>query len=332
MVNHLHSLSAPESLVGLQVGSYRFTSLLHSGGMGHVYSGVHIHLHRSVALKAARGDTKAAFGFLQRRLLVEARCLAAVDHPNVVTVHDFGVTHDGIAYVAMELLEGSSLDRIIDQRGPLPVPVALQIAREAARGLAAFHMEGVVCADVKPDNLMVVSGPLVGRSLERRAWVKLIDLGAARPIRQASMDAGPEQTLGTSWYMSPEAVLGMALDERADVYSLGILIYEMITGQVPYLSEDDREVMRQHLWEPPPPLSLLTPRVDPGSALEELCADCLSKAPDGRPSSMYELLDRLDEADLQWRRAHPRRPESDDLRGAIAPLRGRRTSSQEKHS
>lgn len=321
MVTLKNPHSEPEDLLGRQVGSYRFASLLHSGGMGHVYSGIHIYLHRSVALKTARSDTAASFGNLQRRLLVEARCLAVVDHPNVVTVHDFGVSHDGIAYVAMELLEGLSLDRIIDQRGPLSVPAALHIARETARGLAAFHMESVVCADVKPDNLMVVSGPLVGRTLERRPWVKLIDLGAARPIRDSNVGAPPEVNFGTSWYMSPEAVLGYALDERADVYSLAILIFEMIVGRVPFSSGDDREVLKRHLWTPPPPLSKATPAVDPGSQLERLVEDCLSKAPGSRPCSMYELLDRLDDAELEWRRSHLPTPEQDDQPSAAAHFR-----------
>lgn len=304
MVSSRTARARPEELLESQLGSYRVTSLLQTGGMGNVFLGEHVFLQRSAAIKTARADAPVPYRRLQRRLLVEARCLAAVDHPNVVTVHDFGLSDGGVAFLAMDLLDGKSLDVILDQEGPLQVPAALHIARETARGLAAFHVKSIVCADVKPDNLMIVSGPLVGRPLERRPWVKLIDLGAAQPIRESNLGFRQAIRFGTSWYMSPEAVLGFALDERADVYSLATLIFEMIVGQVPFRLADDQEVMEQQLMAPVPLLSEVTSEVKPSSLLERLVADCLSKAPDDRPSSMYELLDRLDEADLQWRKAH----------------------------
>lgn len=317
-----------DDLHATRVGHYLFTSRLHEGGMGYIYSGVHVHLNRHVAIKTARRDTPN-HKFLQKRLISEARYLAAVDHVNVVTVHDMGVSPTGLAYVVMELLDGTSLDKIIDRDGPLRVPLALQVVREIARGLAAFHAQDIICADVKPDNVMVVSGPLVGRGLSRTSWIKLIDLGAARQMQMLNPLAEAEPTMGTSWYMSPEAVLGQDLDERADIYSLAVLLYEAIVGRVPFLDHDDEEIFRMHLWETAPRLSDTRPDIRPSSLLDNLVAACLEKAPGARPCSMYELLDALDEADREWRDAHPPRPGSDDLSVVIPPLRAQMTDEKE---
>ncbi len=311
-----------DELHGTRVGHYMFTSRLHEGGMGYIYSGIHVHLQRHVAIKIARRD-RPNRDFLQKQLVSEARYLAAVDHVNVVTVHDLGVSPEGLAYVVMELLDGTSLEKIIDRGGPLPVPVALQVVREVARGLAAFHEKGIVCADVKPDNVMVVSGPLVGRGLSRQSWTKLIDLGAARDIRRRHPLREVHPTLGTSWYMSPEAVLGQDLDERADIYSLTVLLYELLVGSVPFLADEDEDILRMHLWSPAPRLSSVAKNVKAGNRLERLVADGLAKAPGARPASMYEYLDTLDEADREWRRTHPVQPGAKDHTAAIPPLRSR---------
>jgi len=273
--------------------------------MGEVYVGFHEHLRRHVAIKIARGEG-ASFDFLQAQLTEEARCLGAVNHPNVVTVYDFGYTDDGVAYLVMDLLEGKGLHHLIDETGALSVPVAAQVARQAAEGLAAFHAEGIICADVKPDNVMVVAGPLVGRPLVEHPWIKLLDLGAARAVRQdghmaADMD---KPILGTSWYMSPEAVLGLGLDERADVYSLGVLLHEMIVGQVPFLDESDDAILNMHLWRQPLSLAGALPGMEVGCQLDRLCRTCLSKSPMERPCSMHDFIDQLDDAVEEWAQIH----------------------------
>lgn len=334
MVTHTATPSPKtDELTGTRLGHYRVSTRLYEGGMGYVYTGVHVHLKRHVAVKVARSDVPN-HRFLQERLISEARYLAMVDHVNVVTVHDLGVSESGRAYLVMELLDGTSLDKVIDQHGPLKIPTAIHVVREVARGLAAFHEKNIVCADVKPDNVMVVSGPLVGRSLDRRSWIKLIDLGAARKIeRLLDPRRKPEPVMGTSWYMSPEAVLGMALDERADIYALGVLLYESIVGRVPFLSAQDEEIFRMHLWTPAPRLSSMVAAVEPESALDRLVATSLEKAPGARPSSMYEFLDLLDEADAEWRAAHPPRPESEDPTRHIPPLRpGRSLVKENDHA
>lgn len=287
--------------VGRRIGPYRLLSKLATGGMGEVYVGYHEHLRRHVAIKVARGEG-ASFDFMQSQLTEEARSLGAVSHPNVVTVFDFGYTDDGVAFIVMELLEGKGLHHIIDDGGSLPVVVAAQVARQVAEGLTAFHAESIVCADVKPDNVMVVAGPLVGRPLVEHPWIKLLDLGAARAVRQEGRMAADldKPILGTSWYMSPEAVLGLGLDERADVYSLGVLLHEMIVGQVPFLDESDDVILSMHLWRQPQSLARAMPGMAVGCQLDRLCRSCLSKSPMERPSSMYEFIDRLDDAVAEW--------------------------------
>ncbi len=309
-----------DTLPGTRVGHYLFTSRLYEGGMGYIYSGVHVYLNRHVAIKVPRTDG-ANSTFLTKRLVSEARYLAEVDHVNVVTVHDLGLSEQGLAFLVMDLLDGVSLEKIIDNQGPLRVPVALHVVREAARGLAAFHEKEIVCADVKPDNVMVVSGPLVGRGLAHQSWIKLIDLGAARPMDPKAALRSTQPNMGTSWYMSPEAVLGQSLDGRADIYSLGVLLYEALVGRVPFLDHDDDEILRMHLWEPAPRLSTVCPDVREGSDLEALVAACLAKAPGSRPSSIYELLDELDDADRQWRADYRPPTDSEDPTAGIPPLR-----------
>lgn len=291
--------------VGRRIGPYRLLSKLAAGGMGEVYVGYHEHLRRHVAIKVARGEG-ASFEFLQSQLTEEARSLGVVSHANVVTVFDFGYTDDGVAYLVMELLEGKGLHHIIDDSGSLPVPVAAQVARQVAEGLTAFHAESIVCADVKPDNVMVVAGPLVGRPLVEHPWIKLLDLGTARAVRQEGRMAADldKPILGTSWYMSPEAVLGLGLDERADVYSLGVLLHEMIVGQVPFLDDSDDAILNMHLWRQPQSLAAVLPGMAVGCQLDRLCRSCLSKSPAERPCSMEEFIDLLDDAVAEWALAH----------------------------
>jgi eukaryotic-like serine/threonine-protein kinase len=281
-----------------RLGNYFLLSQLASGGMGEIHVGFHEHLERHVAIKTARCDGMD-IDFLQERLLQEARALGSVNHPNVVTIYDFGLTAGGVAFLVMELLEGCSLDKIVDQGGPLPVPVAVQIVRQVAEGLTSLHAENIICADVKPDNVVVVGGPLVGLPLAKQPWIKLIDLGAAcqgRAPDLACSVAGDGPLMGTSWYMSPEAVLGLPLGAYSDVYSLAVMLYELIVGRVPFVHADDAAILNMHLWQEPHLMSEATFRVTYGSKLERLIKACLSKGPLDRPGSMHEFICLLDEA------------------------------------
>jgi tRNA A-37 threonylcarbamoyl transferase component Bud32 len=215
---------------GDEVGSYLVLAHLFTGGMGEVYAAVHQQLDRHVALKVPRLDTSAA-DFNRRRLLAEARFLARVAHANVVAVYDFAAADDRLEYLVMELLDGRSLDEILVKTPQLTLPYAIRIVKEMARGLAAFHRAGIYQVDLKPENVMIVTGPLVNKHLEGENWVKLIDLGTAR-LTYEHTDDRELSLIGTPAYMAPETILGQAVDARADLYGLGIVFYEILGAAV----------------------------------------------------------------------------------------------------
>jgi serine/threonine protein kinase len=283
---------------GDEVGNYLILAHLFTGGMGDIYAAVHLQLNRHVALKVPRVDTPAA-DFNRRRLLAEARCLARVVHANVVAVYDFAATHDRLEYLVMELLDGQSLDHLLVKTPYLQVLHAVRVVKEVARGLAAFHRAGIYHVDLKPENVMVVAGPLLNKSGEGENWIKLIDLGTARLTyeRNAEIEL---PLVGTPAYMSPEMILDRPVDGRADLYALGIVFYEILAGQHPLHSADDAEMLQAQVERRPPPLSTLRPDIPAHSALEKLIIDCLEKQPSKRPSSMIEFLERLDRAQSEW--------------------------------
>ncbi|MFH2005890.1 MAG: serine/threonine-protein kinase [bacterium] len=283
--------SQPDPLVGKLVGGYTLGPLLARGGMGNVHIAAHRHLDRQVAVKTARRDL-GGHDFLQARLEAEADFLARVQHVNVALLYDLVYGDDGTLFVVLELLEGRDLANIIDHRGSLELPVAIRLAREIARGAAALHDQGIVNGDLKPANVMVVDGPLVGQPGSGRTWVKLFDLGAARDLGESPRDI----ILGSPEYMAPEAVLGQPLDARSDVYGLGMLLYEMLSGDVPFYDTDVDANLRMHLWKQPPPVSTHRADIVADGALDRLVRDCMARRPDARPASMRVFLDRLDEA------------------------------------
>jgi len=284
---------------GDEVGNYLVLAHLFTGGMGDIYAAVHLQLDRHVALKVPLVDSDAA-EFNRRRLLAEAKLLARVTHANVVSVYDFAATDNELEYLVMELLDGHSLDEILAQTPRLEIPHAIRIVKETARGLAAFHRAGIYHVDVKPENMMVVTGPLVNKPPEGENWVKLIDLGTARLTYEPAED--PELPhMGTPAYMAPEAILDRPVDGRADLYALGIVFYEILAGKHPHPSSDDTDMLQAQVDHRALPLSGSRSDIPPGSALERLIEDCLQKHPSRRPQSMLEFLSRLDEAEFEWR-------------------------------
>ncbi len=279
------------------MGNCRLVEHLNRGGMGDIYAADHLFLGRPVAIKLPRFDDDR-LDFNQRRLLSEARCLAAVSHPNVVGVYDMGLTEEQLGYLVMELLNGNSLDQIMDRVPLFLFPTIVHITKEVARGLHACHRAGIICADVKPDNIMVVHGPLVGLPTHGAVWTKIIDMGTARSIESENeRQAGITETVvGTPAYMSPEMALGQPLDPRADIYSLGSLLYELVAGRPPFVDPDANVVLEQHVYIAPPPLSELREELEAGCAFEQLLDRCLAKSPDDRPASATEFLDELDRA------------------------------------
>jgi len=258
----------------LEVGPYRLLRELGRGGLGVVFLAVDTRLGRKVALKllpASRvADPEARARFLQ-----EARAASALDHPNICTVYDIGESPEGDPYIAMAYIEGERLaDRIA--RGPLPLREAVNFAIQAAGALAHAHGHGVVHRDIKPANLIVTpSGGIV-----------VVDFGLAR-LQGASTLTRPGTMPGTAAYMSPEQVEGRDVDHRADIWALGVVLYEMITGRPPFRGEDDHARMYAIVNAGPEPLTAL--RADIPLALEPVVAKALAKDPDRRYQNVDEL-------------------------------------------
>ena len=251
---------------------YEIRGLVGRGGMGAVYRALDRELDEEVAVKVLETAGEGTPG--EQQLRREIKLARTITHPNVVRAYDFGEA-EGVRFFTMEYVAGATLRELLDEEGRLALTPALQIAKQVCRGLGAVHRAGIVHGDLKPANVVVMTGGVA----------KLTDFGVARARRQTAAPFA-----GTPPYMSPEQVRGAEVDERSDLYSAGIVMYEMFTGRRPFDAGDPFEVMRLHLEEVPPNPRTLQP------TLPELLADtivaCLSKAKADRPATAADL-DRL---------------------------------------
>ena len=292
------SMPSPVLPAGFDLdGRYRIENLLAVGGMGQVYRATQQTLGRTVAVKVLR-STLSSGGNAVARFFSEARLVSGLSHPNTVTVFDFGQTQDGLLYMVMEYLDGQSLASVLHAEGRLPLRRALRILAQIADSLSQAHQAGIIHRDLKPSNIV-----LVERS-GRTDVVKVLDFGVAKILEA---DTSTTLTLdgtvnGTPAYMSPEAVRGGQVGARSDVYSLGVVAYEMLTGGRPYLGEAPFDVMIQHVTAPVPSL----PEGTGNAAMERLLARMLAKRPDHRPSSMQQV--RLGLAAVAREVMRPKRP------------------------
>jgi serine/threonine protein kinase len=272
--------NALEALVGRTLGGCRIETLLGRGGMGAVYRAQQESLGRAVALKVMLPGRDADPQFASR-FQREARVVAALNHPHVVQVYDTGRADDGMLYLIMEFVDGRSLAQVIRDQGPLPIPVVLAVIRESAEGLAAAHAKALVHRDIKPDNLMISAD----------ARVKVMDFGLARPTEGGSGDSALTMSgmiLGTPNYISPEAARGEPADIRADLYSLGVTLWQCIAGKLPFTGPTPVQVLVQHIEAAPPDLAAAVPGCP--RAVAELCRRLLAKRPEERFASPAELV------------------------------------------
>ena len=260
--------------IGTEFGNYRLAELLSRGGMGVVYLAEDVRMGRTVALKLIAAEYAENDAFRQR-FLHESRVAGAINHPNVIPVYDAG-EHDGLLYIAMRYVEGTDLRGLLDSDAPLELQRAVSIVSQSASALAATHKRDLIHRDVKPANIL-----LVPRTTEDGTdHVYLSDFGLAKNLGSLSGPTRTGQFMGTVGYVAPEQIRGKGVERRTDVYALGCVLFECLTGPPPFARKDDFATIMAHVNDAPPLVSDLRP--DTPAAVEEVVQRALAKAPEDR--------------------------------------------------
>jgi len=281
---------AADPLIGrLLAEKFKIVSLIARGGMGKVYKAEQAPLGRACAIKVLTPpDASATEDEFHKRFFLEASIGAKLTHPNTVTIFDYGKTDDGIYFIAMEFLEGKTLARVLKEEGPFGEERTTHVARQVCRSLREAHALGVIHRDLKPANVY-----LVGHGDENDV-VKVLDFGLVKNVESETEDL--TQTglfMGSPKYMSPEQIRGEHCDGRTDVYALGVMMYEMLTGKVPYDKAKQVETLLAHVNEKLPEMRDKKPDLQISEHLETVVLRCLAKNPDERFNGMAEVLESL---------------------------------------
>jgi serine/threonine protein kinase len=323
--------------IGQVIGCYRILRKLGEGGMGAVFEASHDEIARRTAIKVLHPQF-AQDPQVAQRFLNEAKAVNQIDHPGIVSIYDVGRLPDGTSFIVMEFLKGETLTARADRRGGrLSVAEALHVLRQVASALSAAHQAGIVHRDLKPDNIMIIRDPLQS-SGER---IKVLDFGIARLGAEAvgggDGAAAPRLTrtgsvMGTPIYMSPEQCRGAGrVDGKADVYSLGIILFQLLVGRPPFLAEGMGALMAMHIYESPPALADCLGDSPHVQSLEPILAGLLAKEPQDRPTmaQVLQLLEPLVAASPFVRSAASSETPPDLLRQgtpALLTLPGRRST------
>ena len=279
-----------DELVGQVLNDrYRIDERISEGGMGTVYRATHVLMDKRVAIKVLH-PSLAADDKIVARFSREARAASRISHPHALNVTDFGESQTGVVFLVMEYLDGKTLKEVIHADGPMPLPRVVEVIRQVSGALDAAHAEGVVHRDLKSDNIMLME---VQNGSD---WAKVLDFGIAK-IKEPVGGTDPALTapnliIGTPQYMSPEQCSQASeIDSRSDIYSLGVIIYEMLTGHVPFTGDSPTAIMMKHLQEPPP--SVLEERDDLPPQVGMVITSALAKRPEDRFQSAGELSEAL---------------------------------------
>jgi serine/threonine-protein kinase len=302
-------------------GKLLIEQLIGHGGVGAVYKARHRELMMPVAVKVLHESFQNDIDFA-RRFYAEALAASRLDHPNITRVIDFGQEPDGQLYFAMEFLDGVELRKVLEKERKLPARRIALIMMQVCAALSHAHARGIVHRDIKPENLVLVPGQDDdGQPVE---IVKVCDFGIAQ--HRALPDAADGQIAGTPEYMSPEQCRSGELDARSDIYACGVVLYEMATGQVPFISDQPAQLLNKHQFTPPLPPSKIDPSVDP--LLERIILKALAKEPKDRQQSMRELRAELRELlDPIFVDASPPPPSSRDISAEVQPVGGKSSPS-----
>lgn len=295
----LVNTDSPQAAIGGQVGRvlggrYQLDDCIGSGGMGEIYKARRLHIGDTVAVKVLRPDVVENEKSRQR-FYREARAAAMLHHPNAVVIHDFGEDADGTTYIVMELLIGRSLRQLLVDEGAITSARAYSIIRQACAAIDAGHRNGIVHRDIKPDNIILIN------SHDGTDLVKILDFGIAK-VRDSAVDTHSlEQRLtnygtiiGTPHYMSPEQCQGEEADSRSDIYSIGVVLYELLTGVAPFIAKTPTGIAIKHVTEQPRPLREINPNIS--SAVEKVVLRALEKNPNSRPQTALELAREFEAA------------------------------------
>lgn len=278
------ALSEQPSLAGAVLdGRYRIEEMLGAGGMGVVYRARHVHLQKVVAIKVMRGRHDGA---MQQRFLREAQAASMVSHSSIVGITDFGMDAEGQPYLVMEYLDGQTLGKVLKE-GPLPPERACRIAIQIAQGLQAVHEQGIVHRDLKPDNIFLLN------QKGRVDQVKIVDFGIAQVASAQSLTESGA-LVGSMHYISPEQINGGRVDAATDQYSLGCILYQMLTGELPFQTAELTTLLYHHAHTPPVAPRVRRPELEIGYGLEAAVLRALAKRPQDRFASMTALAEELE--------------------------------------
>lgn len=288
-----------DDLVGRVVGPYRLESMIGRGPTGNVYRGVHLSAGgRLVAVKLLRASI-AVGGDLPKRFTEQMRAISSLRHPNIITLYDFGIA-DNLCYIGMELMLAGSVRSLLRRRSsahPLPTALATDLICQTAEGLADAHERGIVHNDIRPSNLLLDDREELLGASDEAYTLKITDFGLAQLAEGESamtfsgMTLGSGLMLGAPAYMSPELCRGRAVDGRSDLYALGVVLYEMLTGVLPFPATRLQDTARERLYTPPTLPRLLNPEISP--SLEYVMLRCLARQADDRFDTALDLARAL---------------------------------------